>query len=110
MKQKKVIGKEKMKVGIDIEDMWRFSLETMLLVFKEANERRNNPNVKRKCIHELINTSSVKPLKIIVYSDENDDGIAVDSNYTPQMNEARDNYRKDEYPTCTKLETPRYII
>jgi len=105
--------KRKMRVAIDIEGMWRYSLETMLLVLREADEQKKNPNIKSKCIHELIMNSSVKPMQIVIFSDGGEQRAEVESNHSiPNMREYENgrDYDHEEYSTFVKAETPRYVI
>lgn len=66
-KEKKEL-RVKPEFACDIEDIWRFSLETLLAIVKESQERDRDPTKEHLNVAEIIRKSSVKPPRILVKS------------------------------------------
>ena len=110
MKQNKENKNKKIEVAMDIEDVWRYSLETMLLVLNDNKEHKTNPNKKPKSIREIISESSVRPIKILFFKTKQEPDAQRGSNYMVPVDKNMDDAGNVEYPVCTHAETPRYII
>lgn len=110
MKRNKEKKNERMRVSMDIEDVWRYSLETMLLVINEANEQKMNPNKRPRAIMEIVRSSSVRPIKVVIFKAEKEPDTRHESDCRVPIGKSRDNAGNAEYPVNPYTEIPRYVM